>query len=191
MTIQVMREVLDAPVSGGAKGAEAGTIAIMVGGAEADVAAVMPVLNDISPNVTHCGDIGAGQVLKLINNTMSTCNRFAMLEGVAMGVRNGLDPAVMQKVLNAGGARSALTEQHLANLAAGGPKVDFALSLMLKDLNLATELAIRSGAPLPFGQLARAMLQSAHNMLGERASIDEVADVVARMSGIDGYTAAR
>jgi 3-hydroxyisobutyrate dehydrogenase len=177
--------MLDAPVSGGPKGAEAGTIAIMVGGEGGNLDEVMPILNDISPNVTHCGEIGAGQVLKLINNTISTCNRFAMLEGVAMGIRNGLDLSVMQRVLNAGGARSALTEQYLANLVKGGPKADFTIALMLKDLNLASELAVQSGAPLGFGHMARVALEVAGHMLGKDVSIDEVANAVARLSGID------
>ena len=179
--------MLDAPVSGGPKGAEAGTIAIMLGGPAGDVEAAMPILNAISPNVTHCGDIGAGQVLKLINNTISTCNRFAMLEGVAMGIRNGLDVAVMQRVLNAGGARSAVTERYLADLVNDAPKVNFTIELMLKDLNLASELAIESGAPLAFGHMARAALEAAGHVVGKRASFDDVSDAVAQQAGIKGF----
>lgn len=176
--------MLDAPVSGGARAAAAGTIAIMVGGTEAAVEQVRPVFEMISPNVFHCGDIGSGQVLKLINNTISTCNRFAMLEGVAMGLKNGLDLGKMADVLNSGGARSKATEQLLPALVRGEESARFALSLMLKDLNLASELAIESGTPLLFGQLARGMLQTASNTYGPEANLDEIADLVAAQAGV-------
>lgn len=175
--------MIDAPVSGGAKGAEAGTIAIMAGGAAAHMAMVQPVFDRISPNLFHCGEIGAGQVMKLINNTISTCNRFAMLEGVAMGLRNGLDVAVMADVLNAGGARSKASEAMLPALVNGVPDSFFYLNLMLKDLNLAAALASDSGVPLQFGQLARGMLQAASNRLGPQANLFDIGDHVAEEAG--------
>ena len=175
--------MLDAPVSGGAKGATAGTIAIMVGGEVDDFERVLPVLEAISPNVFRCGQIGAGQVLKLINNTISTCNRFALLKGVALGRKNGLDLAKMAEVLNKGGARSRASENMLPALVRGEASGTFALSLMLKDLNLAAGLAIQSGAPMHFGQLARAMLQVASNELGPDANLDDIATIVATQAG--------
>ncbi|AJE49142.1 NAD(P)-dependent oxidoreductase [Celeribacter indicus] len=177
--------MVDAPVSGGARGAEAGTIAIMTGGEAETLDRLAPVFAQISPNVTRCGGIGAGQVMKLINNMISTCNRFAMLEGVAMGVKNGLSLDVMTDVLNSGGARSRSSEVMLRNIAAGGPPADFALDLMLKDLNLAAGLGQQSGAPLQFGQMARAMLQAASNTLAPGAKLDEIAGFVAAQSGTE------
>ncbi|MCE5975210.1 NAD(P)-dependent oxidoreductase [Sinirhodobacter sp. WL0062] len=176
--------MLDAPVSGGARGAASGTIAIMAGGTEEDYRRVAPVFDQIGPNHTYCGAIGAGQVLKLLNNTISTCNRFALLEAVAVGVKNGNSMDVMVDVLNAGGARSKSSETMLPALAKGVPNAKFALSLMLKDLNLAAQLAIDSGAPLQFGQLARGMLQAASNSFGPDANIDDIADLVADQAGI-------
>jgi 3-hydroxyisobutyrate dehydrogenase len=175
--------MLDAPVSGGPRGAEAGTIAMMVGGPDETFEKVRPVFDSISPNVFRCGDIGAGQVLKLINNTISTCNRFAMLEGVAMGLANGLDLATMAEVLHKSGARSKATETLLPALVRGEYSANFTLELMLKDLNLATELAMASGAPLQFGQLARGMLQSAANAFGASSNLDKMADLVAAQAG--------
>lgn len=177
-------EMLDAPVSGGPRGAKAGTIAVMVGGAEETYRRAVPVFDRISPNHTFCGPVGSGQVLKLINNTISTCNRFALLEGVAVGVKNGIDMETMVEVLNAGGARSKSSETMLPALARGLPNAQFALSLMLKDLNLATQLAMDSGAPLQFGQLARGMLQTASNAMGPEANIDDIAKLVADQAGI-------
>lgn len=176
-------QMIDAPVSGGAKGAEAGTIAIMVGGEAQALAKVRPIFEQISPNIFECGAIGAGQVMKLINNMVSTCNRFAMLEGVAMGKRNGLDLAVMTDVLNAGGARSKSSENMLPAMVRGEPDSFFLLQLMLKDLNLATALATETGVPLQFGQLARGMLQAASNLLGPDANLFEISDYVASEAG--------
>jgi 3-hydroxyisobutyrate dehydrogenase len=176
--------MLDAPVSGGWQGALAGTIAIMVGGPDDTFERVRPVLEYISPNVIHCGPIGTGQVMKLINNTISTCNRFAMLEGVAMGLKNGLDLGTMAEVLNKGGARSRSSETLLPALVKGEQRAQFAMSLMLKDLNLASELAIGSGAPLPFGSLARSMLQASSNAFGPEANLDEIAEFVAGQAGV-------
>lgn len=175
--------MIDAPVSGGAAGAKAGTIAIMIGGAPDHVAAVQPVFDRISPNTFHCGDIGGGQVMKLINNMISTCNRFAMLEGVAMGMRNGLDLSVMTDVLNSGGARSKASENMLPALGAGVPDSFFFLNLMLKDLNLATALASDTGVPLQFGQMARGMLQAASNRFGPQANLFDIGDYVADEAG--------
>jgi 3-hydroxyisobutyrate dehydrogenase len=176
--------MLDAPVSGGPRGAQAGTIAIMVGGNQEDYQAVLPVLHAISPNVTRCGGIGSGQVLKLVNNTISICNRFAMLEAVAVGLKNGLELEVMAEVLNQGGARSRVTEHLLPALAKGVRSADFALALMLKDLNLAMRMAADSGAPLLFGQLARGLLQSTANACGPDANLDAIAPYIAAQAGI-------
>jgi 3-hydroxyisobutyrate dehydrogenase len=177
--------MLDAPVSGGSRGAQAGTIAIMVGGAKDDFEKVSPIFAAISPNFTYCGDIGAGQVLKLINNTVSTCNRFALLEGVAMGLRSGLDLETMTDVLSKGGANSKALDNILPQLLRGEKGPIFALSLMLKDLNLAAELAIETGAPNLFGQLARGMLQASSHAYGPEANIDETVDYVGAQAGVD------
>jgi 3-hydroxyisobutyrate dehydrogenase len=177
--------MIDAPVSGGAKGAQAGTISIMVGGAKEDFDKVAPIFASISPNFVHCGAIGAGQVLKLINNTVSTVNRFALLEGVALGLKNGLDLETMNAVLSKGGANSKSLENTLPPLIRGERGAIFALSLMLKDLNLGAQLAIESGVPHQFGQLARGMLQAASIAYGPDANIDETADLVAAQAGVE------
>ena len=114
---------------------------------------------------------------------ISTCNRFAMLEGVAMGMRNGLDLSVMTDVLNSGGARSKASENMLPALGAGVPDSFFFLNLMLKDLNLATALASDTGVPLQFGQMARGMLQAASNRFGPQANLFDIGDYVADEAG--------
>jgi len=175
--------MVDAPVSGGPRGAHAGNIAIMVGASAQDFQRVLPILGSISPNIFHCGETGSGQVLKLINNTISTCNRFATLEPVAVGPKYGLSLASMTEVLNKGGARSRATENLLPAIVRGEQSANFALSLMLKDLNLATQLATECGAPMHFGQLARSLLQVSANSLGPNANLDEIVNVVGEQAG--------
>lgn len=177
-------DFIDAPVSGGVSGAAAGTIAIMVGGANESVDRVRSVFEDISPNITHCGDVGSGQVMKLINNTISTCNRFALLEGVAMGVKNGLRLDTMSDVLNRSGARSRSSEMLLPAMIRGESSAIFSLALMLKDLTLANELALESAVPLQFGELSRDMLQAAADAFGPNANIDDIVDLVAQRAGV-------
>ncbi len=174
---------VDAPVSGGAAGAKAGTIAIMLGGNDEAVEIVRPILEQISPNIFLCGDIGAGQVMKLVNNTISATNRCAMVEAVIMGMKNGLDLSVMTDVLNSGGARSVATEMMLPALVRGEPDAFFRLELMLKDLNLSAGLAMKSGAPHQYGQLTRATLQAALNTLGQDANYFDVSDHLALQAG--------
>ncbi|MEC8135610.1 MAG: NAD(P)-dependent oxidoreductase, partial [Pseudomonadota bacterium] len=103
--------MIDGPVSGGPAGADAGTIAIMVGGAIETFNKVKPYLESISPNVMHCGDIGNGHVVKLVNNTIAACNRMAMLEAVAMGRKYGLTLETMSDVINKSSGRSGATER--------------------------------------------------------------------------------
>ena len=86
-------------------------------------------------------------------------------------------------MLNTGGARSRITENILPALLHGERKAHFALSLMLKDLNLASRLATESGAPLHFGHLARSLLQVSANTLGPDADLQQVADIVGMQAG--------
>ena len=74
-------------------GAQAGTIAIMVGAGPEQFARVEPVLKSISPNIFHAGDVGAGQVMKLVNNLISGVQRLLTFEGITLAAKNGIDPA--------------------------------------------------------------------------------------------------
>ena len=85
-------DLIDAPVSGGAQGADAGTIAIMVGAAPEQYARIHPILGAISANVFHAGGVGAGQVMKLVNNVLSGAQRLLTFEAVALATKNGIDP---------------------------------------------------------------------------------------------------
>jgi 3-hydroxyisobutyrate dehydrogenase-like beta-hydroxyacid dehydrogenase len=83
---------LEAPVSGGVSGARAGTLAVMVGGDAEVLARVRPVLQAIGPSIFHVGPVGAGNTVKAINNVMACVNSLAMMEGLVLGLKAGLDP---------------------------------------------------------------------------------------------------
>tara|TARA_Y100001934_G_scaffold283896_1_gene409289 strand:+ start:452 stop:1276 length:825 start_codon:yes stop_codon:yes gene_type:complete len=174
--------MIDAPVSGGPAGADAGTIAIMVGGSAEIFGKVKPYLESISPNVMHCGDIGNGHVVKLVNNTMAACNRLAMLEAVAMGRKYGLSLEVMNDVINKSSGRSGASERGLPAMIEGVPSSNFAMALMLKDVTLATQLGINCGAPMLLHNIARGMLQNGLHLCGPEANTDDTAELVEAMA---------
>lgn len=158
-------ELVDAPVSGGATGAEAGTIAIMLGATEAQRARLAPIFADISPNLLHAGAVGNGQIMKLVNNLISHSQRLLTQEGMALAVKNGVAPERAAEILLAGGARNAYMERILTpRLLKGLLKVGFTLGLAEKDVKLACELGRASGVPTPFGALASSLY---HEMVAE------------------------
>jgi 3-hydroxyisobutyrate dehydrogenase len=158
--------LFDAPVSGGPHGADAGTIAIMVGAPAEVYAKVKPVLEVISPNIFHCGGVGTGHVMKLVNNIVAASVRAVTFEAVAMGIKNGLSLETCAAVLAKGSARSYTTEITLPGFVAGKMSANFTLGLMHKDMRLATELGVASGAPMPISNLAREIFQISLNEEG-------------------------
>jgi 3-hydroxyisobutyrate dehydrogenase len=175
--------LLDAPVSGGPRGADAGTIAIMVGGPGSAFETVRPYLESISPNVIHCGEIGNGHVVKLVNNTISASNRIVMLEAVAMGRKYGLSLETMNEVINKSSGRSSASELGLPAMIEGRDSSNFALALMLKDVSLATQLGNNCGAPMFTHNVVRGLLQAGLHDRGEGANLDEMIPVIEAMAG--------
>ncbi len=157
--------MLDAPVSGGTTGAEAATIAIMVGGEKKVFDDALPVLQSFSANVIHMGGLGSGTVAKLVNNMLSFCNLAALSEGMMLGVTYGLDPGKLINVIaNSSGNSNAVRNLSLRALKGQFSPPSFALNLAYKDLHLALELGDELGVPLPQGssthnlqRMARAM----------------------------------
>ncbi len=132
--------MLDAPVSGGVAGAEAATIAVMVGGEKEVFDKVEPLFRCIGKSIYHVGGHGAGCVAKLINNMVSQINLAAANEGFMLAIRAGLDPKVLLEVLeNSSGQSNALTKMSRAVLP-GDFEPTFALELGQKDMRLALQL---------------------------------------------------
>lgn len=133
---------LDTPVSGGPHGAEAGTLAIMVGGEASALERARPALAALSARLVHVSGSGAGNVAKLVNNLMAASHCLVAAEGVRLARRAGVDPAVLLEVVNASSGRSLMTERVLPEAVLTG-RYDFGFSaaLMRKDVRLALALA--------------------------------------------------
>jgi 3-hydroxyisobutyrate dehydrogenase len=177
-------ELIDAPVSGGARGAAAGTLSIMVGAPESIYAKISPILQGISPNVTHCGDTGAGHVMKLVNNVIAAGVRTITFEALAMGIKNGLSFKTCAEVLDKGSARSYTTEKTLPAMLLGQSTSHFSLGLMHKDIRLATQLAADSGAPMLVGGVIREIFQAAVNELGPDEDFNALVRLFERQASV-------
>jgi 3-hydroxyisobutyrate dehydrogenase len=161
-------DVLDAPVSGGPQGAEAGTLTIMVGGAAATFARAEPLLGVLGRHVVHVGDHGAGQAAKLCNNLVAGATMAALAEACAVAVREGLDPATLYGLLttSTGDSRVLRTRFPLAGADASHPASRayaplFAVDLIEKDLGLALGLAAEHGVETPVAAAARTAYRAA------------------------------
>lgn len=135
--------LIDAPVSGGAHGADAATLSIMVGGTDEDaIAKVMPIFEATGKNVFRCGTLGCGHAMKCLNNYLSAIGLTAANEALLIGQKFGLDPAAMVDIINVSTGRNNSTEtkfhQRVLNRTYGS---GFAASLMAKDLGIAAGLA--------------------------------------------------
>ncbi|UZG52845.1 MULTISPECIES: NAD(P)-dependent oxidoreductase [Rhodococcus] len=167
--------LIDAPVSGGVKGAEAGRLTIMVGGDETAVARAQPVLSHLG-STKHAGSVGAGHALKAINNLLSATHLLATAEGIAAGERFGLDPKVMVELINTSSGRSGSTDNKYPNFVLPGTfDSGFGLRLMLKDMKIAVDLAEQVGAPSRLGAQATALWEQAADDLAPTADHTEIA----------------
>jgi 3-hydroxyisobutyrate dehydrogenase len=139
---------VDAPVSGGVKGAREGTLTIMVGGEDADVEAARPMLEVVGKHALHVGATGAGHALKALNNLLSAASLIATSEAIEAGRRFGLDPAVMIEAINTSSGRSYSTEYKFPTFVLPETyDAGFDIRLMVKDIACALELAESTGSP--------------------------------------------
>src|SRR5205085_7799328 len=136
--------------------AEAGRITMMASGPTQAVEKVLPVLQAISPTVVRCGErLGDGQAFKAVNNVMNAACRLGTLEVVAMGRKMGLSLAAMTEAINQSTGRSRISLNALPALLEGRPSSDFALPLMVKDVDQAIALGTSAHAPMPIAALTR------------------------------------
>lgn len=154
--------MIDAPVSGGTAGAAAGTLTFIVGGSAEALERAHPVLSAMGKNIFHMGNAGTGQVAKLCNNMALGVIMAATGEAIALGVAHGLDARALSRMMAVSTSRSWATEVCnpwpgvLENAPASrGYSGGFGNDLMLKDLGLAAEAAMGTGASIPLGELAR------------------------------------
>ena len=148
--------MLDAPVSGGTIGADAGTLAVMVGGDREVFEAVRPVFEAIGQGVSYVGPIGSGTVAKLVHNSISLTTRIVVQEGMALAVKAGVAPGVMLQVLRdaAFGKQTLLNQLPEVVFKGDFSTPRFTLSLAHKDVSLGQELAQEMGAPMELAAMA-------------------------------------
>ena len=167
--------MLDAPVSGGTAGATNGTLTFMVGGEASALEAARPCLETMGKAIFHAGASGSGQTVKICNNMLLGILMIGTSEAIRLGVANGLDPKVVSDVMAKSSGRNWTLEVYnpcpgvAENVPASrGYTGGFGVDLMLKDLGLAVESALASGASVPLGALSR-NLYSLHSKAGSGA----------------------
>ena len=153
--------MLDAPVSGGVKGAELGNLTFIVGGSQADLEKGLSLFKIMGDKIFYAGESGSGQIAKLCNNMLLAVHMCGTAETLALGVNNGLDPVVLSEIMkNSSGGNWSLEKYNpYPGVMESAPASEnysggFLNSLMLKDLKLASELALGSKSTTPMGKLA-------------------------------------
>ena len=175
-------DFVDAPVSGGERGAVGGTLAVMAGGKEPAVERVRPLLGPLAAKVVHVGGPGAGQLTKAVNQVIVGLNLQAVAEGLTLGVANGLDPLVLIEALGGGFADSAVLRQHGPRMAASEFEPGGRIALHLKDLRIALAVAADEHLDLPAtAALARLMERLVEAGAGD---LDQAAVVTAYREGL-------
>lgn len=159
--------MLDAPVSGGTGGAEAGTLTFMVGGDEAEFTRYKNIFNAMGKNIVYCGGSGNGQVAKVANNMLLGISMIGTAEAMSLGVSLGMEPKVLAGIINTSSGRCWSSDTYnpfpgvLENVPASrGYTGGFGSDLMLKDLGLAAEAAKLAKQPIPLGSLAQQIYQT-------------------------------
>ncbi|WP_316176433.1 MULTISPECIES: NAD(P)-dependent oxidoreductase [unclassified Bradyrhizobium] len=141
---------VDAPVSGGPKGAASGTMTMVIGADDADLARVMPVLDRMSAKRVHVGGVGAGNVAKIVNNLLCAAHLLTAAEALRIADAAGVDAERLLEGLNAGSGRSGVTLVNVPNWILNGAfDSGFTMQLMRKDVRLAAQLIGELGLSLP------------------------------------------
>lgn len=152
--------MLDAPVSGGEPKAIEGTLSFMVGGSEADFARCFPLFKAMGSSAVLCGEIGAGNVTKLVNQTIVGINIAAMSEAFVLAVKAGVDPGRVYQAIRGGLAGSNVLDAKVPTVLSRNFDPGFRLKLHIKDLNNALTTGQATGAPLPLTTAVLEMMQA-------------------------------
>jgi len=153
-------DYVDAPVSGGEVGAKNAALTIMAGGSEAAFARAKPLFDLMGKNITHVGEVGAGQVCKVANQIIVALNIQAVSEALVFASKAGADPAKVRQAISGGFASSRILELHAERMINGTFNPGFKINLHQKDLNLALSSAKALGLALPNTAIAQQMFSS-------------------------------
>jgi len=174
-------DFIDAPVSGGTSGAEAGTLTVMVGGDPAVLERVRPLVESFAGKIVHCGPLGAGDAVKAVNNALLAVHIWATGEGLAALSKMGVDPGVALDVINASSGRSNTSMNLFPErvLTRAFPRT-FRLALLDKDTRIATDIARETRTPAELLDLTSRLLAEARKELGEEADHMEAVRTIER-----------
>jgi len=176
--------MIDCPVSGGVPRAKSGQLAIMVGGPAAEIDRAEPVLKAMGTSIYRCGEIGAGQAMKALNNLVSAGGYLIGVEALLIGQRFGLDPTTMVDVLNASSGMNNSTQKKFKEYVLSRRfDAGFGLDLMVKDLSIALEVGRETTTPAPFSALCREMWLAASTSLGPGVDHTALAKMLEQMTG--------
>ncbi len=178
--------LIDAPVSGGVSRARTGELAIMVGGTVEAIERARPVLAAMGTTIIRCGEVGAGQAMKALNNLVSAGGFLIGIEALLIGQKFGLDPGLMTDVLNASSGMNNSTQKKFRQFVLSrGFDSGFSLELMVKDLSIALELARGGAVPAPFAAQCRELWAAASAMLGPGQDHTALAKLPEALTGME------
>ena len=178
-------EMLDAPVSGGEKGAIDGTLSIMVGGKAAVFERVLPVFDVLGSNIVHIGDNGAGQVTKACNQTVIAQSISAIGEAFVLAAAAGVDPAKVREALLGGFAGSKVLDSHGGRMLMHDFKPGFKARLHQKDMRIVLETAHELGIALPGASLATQLINALVGSGGGEDDSCAILRLQEQLSGVD------
>ena len=176
---------VDAPVSGGVKGAVAGTLTVMCGGSEEDVERARRVLEAFGQKIVHCGDVGAGDAVKAMNQALLAIHIWSAGEALAGLAKMGIDTSLALDVINGSSGRSNSSENLFTERVIGRkfPRT-FKLALLDKDVAIAADMAEQEGLDLAMIKLASTLFHGARAELGEEADHVEAVKVIENQTGV-------
>jgi 3-hydroxyisobutyrate dehydrogenase-like beta-hydroxyacid dehydrogenase len=175
--------MIDAPVTGSSPRAEAGTLTIMAGGETADFERAKPLLESMGKLIVHVGELGQGEMLKLINNALGAANAAAVAEALLLADATGVDLDALVAVTQTGSGASAQMEMKSAPMRAHDYATLFKTEHLLKDVRLCLEEAQAAGVPFPAAAHARDLLAAT---MGRGHGADDYAAVIEAAEGLAG-----
>ena len=176
--------VVDAPVTGAADGARAGTLTIMAGADPEALERLRPLLDAISSTVVHTGPVGTGSAAKLVTNMLWFVHVVALSDALALGVKAGIAPATLGRLIPASAGGSWTADHDLPNVLAGDDDESFTLALCRKDLGLIAELADALGVDAPLAAAARERFEAAAERFGPGAGELAVVRLAEEAAGV-------
>ncbi len=180
-------QYIDAGVSGGVAPAQNGTLGIMIGGSDENVARAMPYLQALGKTIVHIGPVGAGHMTKSLNNTLLASNMVAAAEAMALAVKSGLDPAKVVAAINGSSGASWVTQYRFPNFVLKGDfsaQSGMAIALLIKDVAIACETAKSHDVTLFTGNMIHQLLMRIGREVGVTQPNTNVVRAIEEWAGV-------